>query len=543
MPTKKYNLKNLGRVSPPYGIADVKGATFSFYPYKDREGRTLVSKYEKGTKDSQGNQIDSIKNSTYRYLGRSDIKGIPSLDSVKAGNSFKPDTLFYSDGAKITREIPDIFVDKNNNPITIRVGSTSSIGKKEINKINTYLQENAPVYPLGVLRSWITGYGYPYESMTPSNIVIAKDKIKRYGIPKHELDKNFIGPVISREFKLGGNIRRKAVLGDDDTIKLNPTTVYANGRPIPNLNAYNRVIGYPTLPIINNNVNIPDIPIEVPEFESLNTDVNVPSIALPKISDDIVIPDIPIETPNFKPLNTKVKRVKAIKPTMLENYGLNTGDLVASGIQLAGNIGSSLVNNAMVNRLKFTPMHTMTVAEAPVKFNTTYNINPQLDELRETEEANEREIRDNTASSRNALGRIIGSRLRANRGFNELYGAKLNQESAMLNADAQNRQGVNSRNAQRLQQNISHDTLYNLQGQDAIDNLKSQLKGQIWSNAINQATDSLVGVYNRGQQRISDANSLGYLYASNPDAAKLFMNRNSLIDRIFRYTRKAQGIG
>ena len=333
--------------------------------------------------------------------------------------------------------------------------------------------------------------------------------------------------------------RKKAVLGDDVHYSINPTTVYATKLRSPSLDQYNRVIGPPILPILNNNIDIEDIPIEVPEFEPLDTTAK---FAHNKIKASPLNVKVINNNPSSESIKPPITAIKA-NTSLLDKYGLNTGDLVAGGIQLAGNIGSSLVNNAMVNRLKFTPMHTMTVAEAPVKFNTTYNINPQLDELRETEEANEREIRDNTASSRNALGRIIGSRLRANRGFNELYGAKLNQEGVMLNADAQNRQGVNSRNAQRLQQNIYRDTLYNLQGQDAIDNLKSQLKGQIWSNAINQAADSLIGIYNRGQQRISDANSLGYLYASNPDAAKLFMNRNSLIDRIFRYTRKAQGIG
>lgn len=336
------------------------------------------------------------------------------------------------------------------------------------------------------------------------------------------------------------NKRRKAALGDYE-YTLTPTTVYGQGRRLPNLSAYNRVIGPSTAPILDTSV--PDIPIEVPEFKPLNTDVNVPSIALPKISDDIVIPDIPIETPNFKPLNTKVKRVNPIRPSFLDRYGLNSGDLLATGIQFAGNLGSSLINNAMVNRLKFTPLHTMTVAEAPIKFNTNYNINPQVDNLREQIESTERAAIDNSASSRNAFSRILGTRFRGIGAYNKLYGHKLNQETNMLNADAQNRQDVSNRNASRLQQNIARDILYNTQGKDNLDNLKSNLKGQIWSNFVNQLAGSLIGTYNRGQQRISDANSLGYLFAANPNAAKVFMDNNSLINRMFRFARKEQGIG
>lgn len=241
-------------------------------------------------------------------------------------------------------------------------------------------------------------------------------------------------------------------------------------------------------------------------------------------------------------MSTKNKRKKAIRANPLTEYGLNTGDVVAGGIQLAGNLASSIVNQIGINKLGFTPIHTMTVAEAPVKFDTNYDINPQIDELREMEAANEREIRDNTASSQNIVGRTVGSRFRINRGYNELYGHKLNQQAAMKNAEAQNRQGVYQRNTDRLQRNIYRDEAYNTQGEDNLRNTKATLTGQNWSNFAQQAASSLIGAYNRGQQRISDANSLGFLLASNPNSANLFMNNNSLINRIFRTARRMQGI-
>ena len=226
----------------------------------------------------------------------------------------------------------------------------------------------------------------------------------------------------------------------------------------------------------------------------------------------------------------------------LGNFGLNTSDLAATGVQILGNIGSSLINNAAINRLRFTPIHTQTVAEAPVKFNTTYNINPQLDNLRESIGSVEREATNNSASSRTAYGRIANTRFRGIGAYNELYGQKLNQETAMLNADAQNRQGARTRNANRLQQNIARDTIYNAQGQDSRDNAHSMYMGQNWSNFSQEFTRGIIDAYNRGQHRLSDANSLAYLFASNPNAARLFMNNNSLIRRIFGAARMAQGI-
>lgn len=226
----------------------------------------------------------------------------------------------------------------------------------------------------------------------------------------------------------------------------------------------------------------------------------------------------------------------------LDDYGLNRGDLAATGVQFIGNLASSLINNAAINRLRFTPIRTQTVSEAPVKFNTTYNINPQLDNLRESIGSVEREATNNSASSRTAYGRIANARFRGIGAYNELYGQKLNQETAMLNADAQNRQNVRARNTNRLQQNIARDTIYNAQGEDNLNNTKASLRGQNWTNFVQQAAGSLIGTYNRGQQRISDANSLGYLLASNDNTARLFMNNNSLIRRIFGAARGLQGI-
>ena len=229
--------------------------------------------------------------------------------------------------------------------------------------------------------------------------------------------------------------------------------------------------------------------------------------------------------------------------------GLNWGDVGLAGLQLLGNIGSSLVNQNAINRLRFTPIHTRTVAEAPVKLNTTYDINPQLDRVREVVDATERDAINNSASSRTAFARRLGVRGLGINAYNQLYGNKLNQETAMLNADAQNRQGVYARNAHRLQTNWANDIRYNTQGEDNLRNTRTMLTSQNWTNAINQGVSTLANTYNRGQQRLQDANSLAYLLASNPDAMKFFYGNDmtgELTDeakKLFDLARNRMGVG
>ncbi len=226
-----------------------------------------------------------------------------------------------------------------------------------------------------------------------------------------------------------------------------------------------------------------------------------------------------------------------------QKTGMTPWDLAGAGVQFVGNLTSSLINQGAIDRLKFTPIHTTTIAEAPVKFNTNYNINPQLSNLRESLGSVEREVTNNSASSRNRIGRITNSRFRGIGAYNELYGHKLNQETAMLNADAQNRQGVYARNAARLQQNIARDTAYNTQGQDNLDNTKTTLTGQNWTNFTQNTADSLIQAYNRGQHRLSDATSLAYFLARDNDAAKIFTGKeNPTFNDIWNHAYYSFGI-
>lgn len=263
----------------------------------------------------------------------------------------------------------------------------------------------------------------------------------------------------------------------------------------------------------------------------------VPKIAARNIWAGLTPIPADINRYTITPTNSNTNRLVSpqmrtiVTPSNRDDFWTRTGitpyDLGATGVQLIGNLASSLINQAAINRLKFTPIHTPTVAETPVKFNTTYNINPQLDNLRESIGAVEREATNNSASSRNTLSRILGSRLRGVGAYNDLYGQKLNQETNMMNIDAQNRQGVYARNTNRLQQNLARDTMYNTQGQDNLDNTKAMYTGRNWSNFTEQAAGSFIGAYNRGQHRLKDINDLSYFYAANPNSAPILMNRNS----------------
>ena len=173
-----------------------------------------------------------------------------------------------------------------------------------------------------------------------------------------------------------------------------------------------------------------------------------------------------------------------------QQTGITPWDLAGTGVQFIGNLASSLINQGAINRLKFTPIHTMTVAEAPVKFNTKYNIEPQLDNLRESLGSVEREVTNNSASSRNRIGRITSSRFR-----------------------------------------------------DNLDNTKTTLTGQNWTNFTQNTSDSLVQAYNRGQRRLSDATSLAYFLARDIDAAKIFTGKeNPTFNDIWNHAYNSFGI-
>lgn len=130
-----------------------------------------------------------------------------------------------------------------------------------------------------------------------------------------------------------------------------------------------------------------------------------------------------------------------------KKYINNNPETIGDTIGLASNlIGAGIsyrLNKKMLNRMKYS---SQPIARQAAKLKTRININPQLDKMRESLAAYERNVRNNTASSRVALARQQQARLRAIMQANELYSSKENQETALINQDRLNQQSVRNAN-------------------------------------------------------------------------------------------------
>lgn len=124
-------------------------------------------------------------------------------------------------------------------------------------------------------------------------------------------------------------------------------------------------------------------------------------------------------------------------------YIKDNPDIIPDAIGLTSNTVGGLLshkwNRNMLNKLKYSDQP---IARSATKLKTRININPQLDKMRETLAAYERDIDNNTASSRVALARKQRARLANMLATNELYGNRENMETELINKDKLNQQSV-----------------------------------------------------------------------------------------------------
>lgn len=153
-------------------------------------------------------------------------------------------------------------------------------------------------------------------------------------------------------------------------------------------------------------------------------------------------------------LNTAYQKESGTYPNAFQRaldsakkYINNNPETIGDTIGLASNlIGAGIsyrLNKKMLDRMKYS---SQPIARQAAKLKTRININPQLDKMRESLAAYERNVRNNTASSRVALARQQQARLRAIMQANELYSSKENQETALINQDRLNQQSVRNAN-------------------------------------------------------------------------------------------------
>lgn len=180
------------------------------------------------------------------------------------------------------------------------------------------------------------------------------------------------------------------------------------------------------------------------------------------------------------------------------------GDLIGGITNTIGSITNYNSNKRALNKMKYSS------APLPIqarKLKTRFNINPQLDKIREYLKATNRDIDANTASSRVALARKGIARTNALLQTNNLYATKENAETQLLNQDNMNQQNVAARNVK----------MYNRwrEGKSNFDNMLLEKRAENTSDLIRGLTTTVQDIIGGIEQRRNINNTLSTMAAAN----------------------------
>lgn len=185
---------------------------------------------------------------------------------------------------------------------------------------------------------------------------------------------------------------------------------------------------------------------------------------------------------------------------------LTTADWIGLGSNVAGSLASYFASKRAINKMRGPGQPTLISAN---KLKTKYNINPQLDRIREDKFEAYRDIDYNTASSRVSLARKQRVRNTAGQAVNELYGNKENIETNLINQDRRNQQSVRQFNAQQYNQYIDRKT--------AFDNGIREAKVTNINNLFSGINAGIQDMISRYENRKALNNTIGAMRASAPN--------------------------
>lgn len=210
---------------------------------------------------------------------------------------------------------------------------------------------------------------------------------------------------------------------------------------------------------------------------------------------------------------------------------LTTADWIGLGSNVAGSLASYFASRRAINKMRGPGQPTLISAN---KLKTKYNINPQLDRIREDKFEAYRDIDSNTASSRVSLARKQRVRNTAGQAANELYGNKENIETNLINQDRRNQQSVRQFNAQQYNQYIDRKTAFDNGIREAkITNINNLFSG------INAGIQDMISRY---ENRKALNNTIGAMIASAPNVDDRIM-RDAGVDYDEFIIRKRRKLG
>lgn len=260
---------------------------------------------------------------------------------------------------------------------------------------------------------------------------------------------------------------------------------------------------------------------------------------------------IPTKTPPTAVYNRNLPKVEASIPTTLpvststpakgttsfdgKGQGrfknLTTADWIGLGSNVAGSLASYFASRRAINKMRGPGQPTLISAN---KLKTKYNINPQLDRIREDKFEAYRDIDSNTASSRVSLARKQRVRNAAGQAANELYGNKENIETNLINQDRRNQQSVRQFNAQQYNQYIDRKA--------AFDNGIREAKVTNINNLFSGINAGIQDMISRYENRKALNNTIGAMRASAPNVDDRIM-RDAGVDYDEFIIRKRRKLG
>lgn len=260
---------------------------------------------------------------------------------------------------------------------------------------------------------------------------------------------------------------------------------------------------------------------------------------------------VPTKTPPTAVYNRNLPKVKASIPTTLpvststpakgttssDDKGqgrfknITTADWIGLGSNVAGSLASYFASRRAINKMRGPGQPTLISAN---KLKTKYNINPQLDRIREDKFEAYRDIDSNTASSRVSLARKQRVRNAAGQAANELYGNKENIETNLINQDRRNQQSVRQFNAQQYNQYIDRKA--------AFDNGIREAKVTNINNLFSGINAGIQDMISRYENRKALNNTIGAMRASAPNVDDRIM-RDAGVDYDKFIIRKRRKLG
>lgn len=291
-----------------------------------------------------------------------------------------------------------------------------------------------------------------------------------------------------------------------------------------------------------NNTNIPNLPAtksngKTPRggrSKSNQSTQSIPTKTPPTAVYNRNLPKVEANIPTTLPVSTSTP-AKGITSSDGKGQGkfknLTTADWIGLGSNVAGSLASYFASRRAINKMRGPSQPTLISAN---KLKTKYNINPQLDRIREDKFEAYRDIDSNTASSRVSLARKQRVRNAAGQAANELYGNKENIETNLINQDRRNQQSVRQFNAQQYNQYIDRKA--------AFDNGIREAKVTNINNLFSGINAGIQDMISRYENRKALNNTISAMRASAPNVDDRIM-RDAGVDYDEFIIRKRRKLG